>query len=123
MQPAGVVHKSEYVFSAAAVNKMGVRNLDAMHRGAMRGYADGGLVTPAAAYSMPTPYIHQPAPASNSNGPVPVALTVAVTGATGNQEVQSMVAAGVSAGMAQVQKQIGRNISTIATTQNNRFVG
>lgn len=42
-QPAGVVHKGEYVFSAAAVRALGVRNLERAHRGA-RGYAEGGMV-------------------------------------------------------------------------------
>lgn len=42
-QPAGVVHKGEYVFSAAATRAIGARNLDRVHRSA-RGYAEGGLV-------------------------------------------------------------------------------
>jgi len=43
-QPAGVVHKGEYVMSAAAVKRLGVKNLDALHHNAKRGYADGGYV-------------------------------------------------------------------------------
>ena len=43
-EPAGVVHRGEYVMSAEAVRKIGVRNLDAMHRGALKGYASGGPV-------------------------------------------------------------------------------
>lgn len=39
-QPAGVVHKGEYVFSKASVDKIGLGNLDALHRG----YANGGPV-------------------------------------------------------------------------------
>jgi tape measure domain-containing protein len=42
-QPAGVVHKGEYVFDAAATRKIGVGNLEALRRG----YADGGYVGPA----------------------------------------------------------------------------
>lgn len=38
-QPAGVVHKGEYVFDAASVKRIGVGNLEKM-----RGYANGGLV-------------------------------------------------------------------------------
>ncbi|SHF05600.1 phage tail tape measure protein, lambda family [Kaistia soli DSM 19436] len=41
-QPAGTVHKGEYVFDAAATRRLGVRNLEALRRG----YADGGLVGP-----------------------------------------------------------------------------
>lgn len=47
-QPAGIVHANEYVFSSEATNRIGVRNLDALHRAA-KGYAGGGPVAPAAA--------------------------------------------------------------------------
>jgi len=43
-QPAGVVHADEFVFSKKAVRKIGLANLDKMHRGALKGYADGGYV-------------------------------------------------------------------------------
>lgn len=33
-EPAGIVHRGEYVMSAEAVKRIGVRNLDAIHRGA-----------------------------------------------------------------------------------------
>lgn len=39
--PAGVVHKGEFVFTKEATERIGVSNLYGM----MRGYADGGLVT------------------------------------------------------------------------------
>jgi hypothetical protein len=42
---AGVVHGQEFVFSAAATRRIGVGNLDALHRRA-KGYADGGFVSP-----------------------------------------------------------------------------
>jgi hypothetical protein len=38
-EPAGVVHRGEYVMDAVSTRRIGVRNLDRM-----RGYADGGLV-------------------------------------------------------------------------------
>ncbi len=42
-EPAGVVHRGEYVISAEATRAIGVRNLDAMHRAARRGgFAEGG---------------------------------------------------------------------------------
>lgn len=43
-EPAGIVHRGEYVMSAEAVRKLGAGNLEALHRGALKGYADGGLV-------------------------------------------------------------------------------
>ena len=42
--PAGIVHRGEYVMSAQAVQRLGVGNLDAMHKSALRGYASGGPV-------------------------------------------------------------------------------
>lgn len=42
LEPAGLVHRGEYVMSAAAVQRIGLQNLDAMHKGALRGYASGG---------------------------------------------------------------------------------
>ncbi|QIO34645.1 hypothetical protein [Bradyrhizobium sp. 1(2017)] len=38
-EPAGIVHKGEYVMDAVTVRRVGVANLDSL-----RGYADGGLV-------------------------------------------------------------------------------
>lgn len=42
-QPAGVVHKGEYVFSKVATQRAGVANLEAMHRN-LKGFANGGPV-------------------------------------------------------------------------------
>ncbi len=47
-QPAGVVHRGEYVFPQEAVRALGVPFLQALHKGAA-GYADGGPVATAAA--------------------------------------------------------------------------
>ncbi|KAA3529025.1 hypothetical protein DXM29_09500 [Agrobacterium tumefaciens] len=43
-EPAGVVHKGEYVMSKKATSRIGVGNLEAMHRGALGGFAEGGFV-------------------------------------------------------------------------------
>ena len=42
--PAGVVHKGEFVMSKRAVERLGVDNLDRMHRGALKGFEAGGYV-------------------------------------------------------------------------------
>lgn len=42
-QPAGIVHADEFVFSKEATKRIGVDNLEAMHR-AGKGYASGGRV-------------------------------------------------------------------------------
>ncbi len=43
-EPAGVVHKGEYVFSKETVQRLGADNLDRLHQSARKGYASGGLV-------------------------------------------------------------------------------
>lgn len=53
MQPAGVVHKGEYVFDQAAVRAAGgPKALEAMRRG-LKGYANGGYVGAMPALSAP----------------------------------------------------------------------
>lgn len=55
-EPAGIVHKGEYVFDAASTRRIGVGNLERL-----RGYAEGGIVD-----SMPR--LSMPGRASNDNG-------------------------------------------------------
>lgn len=46
-EPAGIVHRGEYVFSAETVKRIGADQLDSLHRSAKsgaRGYSGGGLV-------------------------------------------------------------------------------
>lgn len=43
LEPAGVVHRGEYVFDQDSVRRMGIGNLDAMRKG-LRGYDTGGYV-------------------------------------------------------------------------------
>lgn len=43
-EPAGVVHRGEYVFSKETVQRLGAGNLDRLHQSARKGYAAGGLV-------------------------------------------------------------------------------
>lgn len=42
-EPAGIVHRGEYVFSAEAVRRIGAARLEAMHQN-LKGFATGGLV-------------------------------------------------------------------------------
>lgn len=59
-QPAGVVHKGEFVFSKKATANLGVGQLSAMHAAAKsgRGYAGGGAVAPrVSAPSMPNVFV------------------------------------------------------------------
>lgn len=43
-QPAGVVHKGEYVMPQEVVSRVGVQNLASLHSAALKGYSAGGLV-------------------------------------------------------------------------------
>ncbi|WP_320202363.1 D-alanyl-D-alanine carboxypeptidase family protein [Agrobacterium rosae] len=52
-EPAGVVHRGEYVMSKKATSRIGVGNLEAMHRGALGGFAEGGFVGNAPAIRTP----------------------------------------------------------------------
>lgn len=65
-EPAGVVHKGEYVFSKDATKRIGLENLEKLHRG----YANGGLV------GGPTPVI--PRSVTKASGPNGNSTTVNV---------------------------------------------
>jgi hypothetical protein len=45
LEPKGIVHGGEFVFSKKAVNRIGLDRLDALHRG-VQGFASGGFVGP-----------------------------------------------------------------------------
>ncbi|MTH95179.1 hypothetical protein E1297_04175, partial [Roseibium sp. RKSG952] len=53
-EPAGVVHRGEYVFSKQATKRIGVGNLEDLHRRG-KGYANGGFVGPSAVPSIAAP--------------------------------------------------------------------
>jgi muramidase (phage lysozyme) len=90
-QPAGVVHRGEYVMSKQATRRIGVGNLEAMHKGALRGYAEGGLVTGAPVLRSPT------LKAANANEPAAQQITISapitVNGSSGTPEQNSDLAA------------------------------
>ncbi|MBC9246746.1 hypothetical protein H4P12_08475 [Paracoccus sp. 11-3] len=84
---AGVVHRNEYVFDAAATRRIGVANLEAIRRGNMQGYRSGGYVSGRA----PMPGF---APGQSATGDQAgrerVVFAINVTG-TGNAEVRDNV--------------------------------
>ncbi|MFN4129052.1 MAG: tape measure protein [Paracoccaceae bacterium] len=97
LDPAGIVHRGEYVMSAQAVQRIGVGNLEAMHNGALRGYATGGPV------GMSVPQAQQ-----TGTQDVKVHVTVGVDQQTGNLTafVDQRVTGGVQQGIQQFTKQI-----------------
>lgn len=82
-EPAGVVHRGEYVMSKKATSRIGVGNLEAMHRGALGGFAEGGFVGNAP--SIRTPDLK----AANSNAAVQaisINAPITVNGSGGTPE-------------------------------------
>lgn len=106
--PAGIVHRGEYVFSAASVGRIGLGNLDAMHRGAMKGYASGGHV--GQTYSPAMPYVH---PASNSNAGGNVAVSIINNGRAADVESAREVTDGNGGRRIEVvmKEQVGRALA------------
>lgn len=83
-QPAGVVHRGEYVMSKTATKAIGVGKLEALHQAAKRGYSGGGLVRGAANGN------RAPVAGSGATGETPMAVTinapVTVNGSAGTPE-------------------------------------
>jgi tape measure domain-containing protein len=52
-EPAGVVHRGEYVLTKEATNRIGVPALDALNYGRLPGFAAGGYVAPTPTLSTP----------------------------------------------------------------------
>ena len=90
-QPAGVVHRGEYVMSKEATSRIGVGNLEAMHRNALGGFADGGYVGSA-------PTIRKPDlrhANSNATNVVTIAPTITVNANGGEPSQNADLAARV----------------------------
>lgn len=89
-QPAGIVHRGEFVMSKAATSRIGVGNLDAMHRGALKGFADGGYVGASPAIVRPD------MPAANSNAApvqqITISAPVTVNASGGTPEANADLA-------------------------------
>lgn len=84
-EPAGVVHRGEFVMSAAATRRLGVQNLQQLHEAAKtgRGYAEGGFVGDAP--SLPSPDLK----AVNNNTPkqeISISAPVTVNASAGTPE-------------------------------------
>ncbi|MDW9483194.1 tail length tape measure protein [Sinorhizobium meliloti] len=88
--PAGIVHKGEYVFDAAAVSRIGVPTLERL-----RGYASGGYVGAPRA-----PRLNGRGTPANSNVQ-PGILQVQISGASGDEHIRTLVKQGVGEGLSQ----------------------
>lgn len=91
-EPAGIVHRGEYVMSKAATNRIGVGNLESLHRGALNGFAAGGYVGDA-------PAIRRPDVASANAAPtqtISISAPVTVNASGGTPEANADLAKKVS---------------------------
>lgn len=90
-EPKGIVHGDEFVFSKKATRRIGVANLDAMHRGALKGFAEGGFVGSAPALRTPNLKV------ANSNAApvqqITISAPVTVNGSAGTPEQNADLAA------------------------------
>ena len=115
-EPAGVVHKGEYVMSKKATSRIGIGNLEALHRGALGGFADGGYVGGAPAIR--TPDLR----AVNSNGAAPpfnINTSVTVNASGGSAEQNSDLAAKVGKQVEQQMKGMVQEQIRLATRPGN----
>lgn len=83
-EPAGVVHRGEYVMSKEATRRIGVGNLEALHSAAKRGYASGGLVGGAAPLRPAS--VTRSGPVADSGQVVNINAPVTVNGSAGSSE-------------------------------------
>lgn len=85
-QPAGVVHRGEYVMSQEATKRLGVRNLDQLHEAARRGFAKGGYVSGGSAPSQIARQIHGENGPSGGAPAIEINAPITVNGSAGTPE-------------------------------------
>jgi hypothetical protein len=95
--PAGIVHAGEFVVPKHIVDKIGVPALSTM----MKGYADGGLVTPANIAAPRAPSLTSRSATTGANSNQPGVLNVHIIGASGDDHVRMLVKQGVGDGLNQ----------------------
>lgn len=106
-QPAGIVHRGEYVFDAASTSKIGVGALNSL-----RGYAGGGLVAPAPSFGD-----YSSGTGSGSGGAVsaPISINIDATGA------DSATLSRVQGQLAQLKAELpARVVEAVTTAKKQR---
>ena len=93
---AGVVHEGEFVFDAAATRRIGIQNLEGIRKGVMRGFRSGGYVG-----ASPITAAANASAAPVNMRPQPLNISVDVSGARGDREIEAMVQQAVSVGVSQ----------------------
>jgi phage-related minor tail protein len=100
-EPAGIVHRGEYVMSKRATDRIGVGNLEALHRGALAGFAAGGYVGTA-------PAVHRAHMPANQNTPtvqaIQISAPITVNGSAGTPEQNADLAQKMARQMEQTMR-------------------
>tara|TARA_R100000935_G_scaffold43359_1_gene65731 strand:- start:5901 stop:8279 length:2379 start_codon:yes stop_codon:yes gene_type:complete len=104
-EPAGIVHRGEYVLSAAATKAIGVPALEELHQSAQRGYAGGGLVGAARAASS-----NPMGRASASTPTISISAPVTVNGSAGAPEQNADLAK-------QMAREIERSMRNVVVSE------
>lgn len=102
--PAGVVHKGEYVFDKATTSRLGVGTLEAIRRG-MPAYAAGGFVG-----ALPSISTARPASSGSSRPSVRMGDTI-IDARGADSGVEQRLAALVAAQAAESRRTIGQQLS------------
>ena len=92
LEPAGVVHRGEFVFSKVATEALGVANLDSLHAAARRGYSGGGVVGGGGS---PKALLGLQRPATRQDGAITIHAPVTVNANGGSAEANADLAARV----------------------------
>ncbi|MFV9080049.1 tape measure protein [Serratia fonticola] len=109
-EPAGVVHRGEFVMTKEATERIGVENLYGM----MRGYADGGLVSAAAGGSFgvrPTTASQPLSPGALGGGSPLVNVVINIDG-NGNADTQATEGWGA----------FGKQMGSIAAQESQKVI-
>lgn len=96
-EPAGIVHKGEYVFDAVSTREIGIAQLEAIRQKALRGYATGGAV------GMPTPAITS----SSSGSDFTYSPTYNITGGN-NDNMERIAKLADQAAMNVIQRELSQ---------------
>ena len=108
-QPAGVVHKGEFVFSKDAVKKLGLGNLQALHRG----FASGGYVG--------TPTLGSPTSGSRRLDQLKIGVSVDLKGANGDKTIAQIAQAATARGVQQALAAYDGRLLPNIQNQNRRL--
>ncbi|MCD1634541.1 hypothetical protein K7H91_12235 [Martelella mediterranea] len=109
LEPAGIVHRGEFVMTKEATRRLGVRNLEAMQSNALRGYASGGFVS---ASSLPRPPSARMAANQNETPAQSITINAPITveGSAGTPEQNRDLAA-------QMARQMETNVRGLVASE------